>query len=237
MRKAASVVFCGSDYYSRVFNGITVPLGREPAVYDPNSYDRNSIRTKLGILPDEQVIGFLGEPRTHVGIEDLVRALELLKGSSYRFVLLVAPPGSASNEAKLLFDACDADIRLLENQPSSLVPELLAATDIVVIPQRCSSISDGQLPARLVEAMAMAKAIITTRIADIPQLLNGGGIFVDDRSPQDIADSLIHIANNPLEASAAGATARKMFLKYLTIDAMSEKLIPAIESVLRGKCI
>lgn len=230
LRSRADAFFCGSDFFSAQFGGITVPLGRDAAYYRPEEYNQNEIRAQLGIQPNEIVIGFMGNARPPVGIEDLISALEILNNGDH--TLLVAPPGRVTDFGKELFARTSVRIRLIEDQPSSRVREFLAASDLVVVPQRTEDVSQGQLPARLVEAMAMAKPIITTRLADIPRLLEDGGIYVDERDPAQLAVAIEWMRTHRDEAAAMASKARRCFIEKLSVEAMGNRMIPELDRLL-----
>ncbi len=230
LRGRADAVFCGSNYFSEQLGGITVPLGRDRTLYDPASINRREVRQSLDLPIDQTIVAFTGNPRPHVGIEDLVRALELVAPG--KCLLVVAPPGNLSDFARKLFDESSAQIKVLPQLPSYKVPRLLAASDIVVIPQRSASFSLGQVPARLVEAMAMAKPIIGTKVGSIPALLESAGIVVDEGSPSKIAEAITWMQLHREEALTLGEQARRIFLEKLTLEAMAERLLPKLESLL-----
>jgi len=230
-RQRADAIFCGSEYFSSRFAGITVPFGRDASLYDPQDFDREALREKLGFGPSQTIVGFIGNPRPHVGFEDLVAALEIINDEHCR--LLVVPVGKASDFANDLFRKMSVPVQVLEDRLNSDIPSLLSVSDIVVVPQRSGDVSLGQLPARLVEGMAMAKPIVTTKIADIPDLLGDAGIYVPDRDPSAIAAAIQHIRDHPDEAASMGKRARRIFLKKLSLEAMAEKLLPELDMLLK----
>jgi glycosyltransferase involved in cell wall biosynthesis len=81
--------------------------------------------------------------------------------------------------------------------------------DIIAIPQRRTSDSVGQIPARLFDAMSMAKPIIATRVSDIPKVLEDCGYLVDPSEPSQLADCIQYILSHPGEAKAKGHAARE----------------------------
>lgn len=235
LRNRADAIFCGSDFFSEKLGGTTVPLGRDSTLYNPDDPARANIRRELGIEDNQTVIGFMGNPRPHVGIEDLVNALDILDDPNC--VLVVVPPGICSDYARDLFAKSKATIRVLDNQPSARVPALLSAADLVVVPQRCEQISLGQLPARLVEAMAMAKPLIVTNVAGMPDWLGGHGIIVEERSPQQIATAIAHVRNHPQASMENGRRLRKIFLERLSLSAMAGKLVPTLDELINRNTV
>jgi glycosyltransferase involved in cell wall biosynthesis len=67
------------------------------------------------------------------------------------------------------------------------VPRLLAALDIVAMPSRWEG-----LPMALLEAMAMSRAIVATRVAGIPEVIRDGenGLLVPPADPPALAAAL-----------------------------------------------
>ena len=92
--------------------------------------------------------------------------------------------------------------------PFKDLPEHLAAADVVVIPQRNTSDTVGQMPAKIFDAMAMAKPIVSTRISDIPDVLGDCGYLVEPGNVQQLAEAMNHVFNHPEEALIKGKKAR-----------------------------
>ena len=112
------------------------------------------------------------------------------------------------------------------------LPELLSAADIIAIPQRRTSDSVGQIPARLFDAMSMGKPIIATRVSDIPEVLDGCGYLVDPNQPAQLAETIEYILNHLDEARAKGQTARERCQRMYDISNLEFGLSKLMEKVL-----
>ena len=110
-------------------------------------------------------------------------------------------------------------------QPFSKIPELLAMSDIVVIPQRRTQGTVGQVPAKVFDAMAMAKPIIASHVSDIPEILNGCGWLVEPEQPQELACAIRYVLDHPDEAERKGWRARKRCEEKYSYDAAEKTLV------------
>src|SRR5204862_216187 len=63
-------------------------------------------------------------------------------------------------------------------------PKLLAAADIIAIPQLDTEASRCQMPMKVYDCMAMAKPIVASAISDLPSTLDGCGIRVIRYKPR-----------------------------------------------------
>jgi len=110
-------------------------------------------------------------------------------------------------------------------QPFEKVPEFLAMSDVTVIPQKRNLAPVGQLPAKVFDAMAMAKPIIATNVSDLPEILDGCGWIVEPESPKQLARAIQHVIDHPEEARQMGQKARQKCIENYSWDAMEKILV------------
>jgi len=110
-------------------------------------------------------------------------------------------------------------------QPFDKIPQFLAMADVVVIPQKKNLATIGQIPAKLFDAMAMAKPIIATDVSDIPEILDGCGWVVEPENPEKLADAIKYVFDHPLEAETMGQKAREKCIDRYSWEAMEKVLI------------
>jgi glycosyltransferase involved in cell wall biosynthesis len=232
-RKAQAVVTTTSSMRA-VYGGETLPLGRALTRFDPALYDRSATRHDIGLQPSEFVVGFIGIPREHKGVHDLVEAAESAGIPNLR-VLVVPPAGMEGDELCTELARVSSHVRVLYGQPSERVPELLAACDAVVIPQRSTPAAEGQLPAKLLEAMAMGLAIVGTRVADIPSHLEGCGLVVAPSAPVEIADALRRLAGDADLRARLGRNARERYERSLSSAALAPSFTRIVEDAALGR--
>ena len=111
------------------------------------------------------------------------------------------------------------------------LPKHLSAADILVIPQRDTTDTQGQIPAKLFDAMAMAKPVITTRVSDIPEVLGRHGYLVEPGNSEELARTLQYVLDHPEEAKERGLRARERCIELYDLKVMEAKLQSLIEDI------
>ncbi|MGL4609824.1 MAG: DUF3492 domain-containing protein [Trueperaceae bacterium] len=104
-----------------------------------------------------------------------------------------------------------ASVSFEGSAPSS---EAFAGADIVV----SSSKSEG-FPLRVLEAMALGKAVVATRVSSVHELLQDAGRTVPAQSPTALAGALIDLLEHPEERLKLGRRA-KARAKLFSLDTM-----------------
>ena len=202
----ADGVLVSNRFLQKKFKGVLLPHCRDTSVLDPQKFSPGKIKERIG-LAGKKVVMFLGTPRPHKGIDDLLIALKKINIPELRLVII-----GAENQQEFLkgVDPSVIDrVVVLPKISFQNLPEFLSAADIVAIPQRQTSDSVGQMPAKLFDAMSMAKPIIATRVSDIPEVLEDCGYLVDPSEPSQLADCIQYILSHPAEAKAKGYAARE----------------------------
>ena len=202
----ADAVSVSNRFLQKKFKGVLLPHCRDTSVLDPQKFSPGKIKERIG-LAGKKVVMFLGTPRPHKGIDDLLIALKKVNIPELRLVII-----GAENQQEFLkgVDPSVIDrVVVLPKISFQNLPEFLSAADIVAIPQRQTSDSVGQMPAKLFDAMSMAKPIIATRVSDIPEVLEDCGYLVDPSEPSQLADCIQYILSHPAEAKAKGYAARE----------------------------
>jgi len=110
-------------------------------------------------------------------------------------------------------------------QPFEKVPEFLAMADVVVIPQKRTFATLGQVPAKVFDAMAMAKPIIATNVSDLAEILNGCGWIVEPENPEQLAKTIQYVLDHPDKAAEMGQKARQKCIEKYSWDTMEKILI------------
>lgn len=210
-----------SSFLQQQYGGIILPHGRDTSRFDPCRYNPETIKKQLGITA--RIILFLGTPRPRKGLEDLLEAVRKLNRTDIRLLIVGANPNSAFTEE--LARQGKPFIQLLSEQPFSQIPDFLSAADIVAIPQRADPFSRAQVPAKIFDAMAMARPIISTEVSDIPQILSDGcGISVPPGDVQKLAGAIEWCLENEAEAGQMGIRAREKCIRMYSWDAMEQVL-------------
>ena len=226
-KHASNSTFSVSTYFQEIYGGVIVPHGREINALRPNMHKRDGVIQDLGIDPSKKIIGFIGTPQAAKGIHKVLEAIDKINRKDLLFVIV----GGDISDPYLsgLLSEYSNTLIIIGQQPLSKIPYYYAAMDIVVLPQENVSVSYGQMPAKLTDAMAMAKPIIASRIADIPRYLQGCGLLVEPGSVDELADASQWMCDNPDEAASLGLKARKVFEEKMTTELMKDTMKKEID--------
>jgi glycosyltransferase involved in cell wall biosynthesis len=106
------------------------------------------------------------------------------------------------------------------------MPEVIHMADVVPILQSNIPSTNMQIPAKLLEAMAMSKAVLATDVSDLKSILSDdAGWIVDTENKIGIAKLLNELANDRAEMKRRGKNARNFYLNNASINVIQNKLI------------
>jgi glycosyltransferase involved in cell wall biosynthesis len=109
------------------------------------------------------------------------------------------------------------------------VPRWLVGADVVAVPQRETADTVGQVPAKIFDAMALARPVVSTRVSMIPEILDGCGVVVPPGDVRALAAALRGLLDDPARAAAMGRRARARCEAAYSFRAARERLFPLFE--------
>jgi glycosyltransferase involved in cell wall biosynthesis len=121
-------------------------------------------------------------------------------------VALVQRAASAGLGDRVLFPGYRAD-----------VPALVAAFDAYVLP----SLWEG-LPLALLEALALGKPIVASRVGGVPEIVEHGvlGFLVPPRDPGALAEHLVRVVDDGALRARASELGPLKFARQFSVEAM-----------------
>ncbi len=231
LTRVADAITVASRFLQDRFGGTLLPHVRDTEAWKPGSADPTEARRRLGV-EGERLVLFLGTPRAHKGVDDLCEAVRLLHAREVVLALVGADPeGSAGKRLRARYP----EVRISGPVPFSEVPAYLEAADIVAVPQRDAIDTRGQLPAKLFDAMALGRPIISTQVSMIPEILDGCGLIVPPADVGALARAIEHLLDHPGEAKELGQRARQRCVARYSFEAARRTLFPLIERVVGGR--
>jgi glycosyltransferase involved in cell wall biosynthesis len=171
---------------------------------------------------------FLGVPRRHKGIRTLLDAWDRLQHPTAVLHLAVANPSEAALQ-ELLTGSANRRIEVTGPHPATEIYEILRSATVVVVPQENAPGAVGQLPMKLLDAMAAGRAIVATDVGDASRwLLPDAGLVVPPGSPAALADGIDRLLGSPLDASHMGCRARDRFLEFGSESAVRPGIVALV---------
>lgn len=215
------------------FGGNIILHGPDVETFSPTKVAKSTCREKFNLPEQTPLALFAGRPHPYKGLETVVEALNHVTASSYHLVLAGSPDYS---EFQRIQDVMGERCHMLGFVPNAEMPELLQAIDVVPVMQKANSYTRAQMPAKLLEAMAMAKSVVASPVGDLGRVLGAGtkeprGWIVDAEDDRHLAQVLQHIANCPDERSDREIRAREFVKEKASVSAIAQRLRPILDEV------
>jgi len=126
-------------------------------------------------------------------------------------------------------------VRVVGEIPFDDVPRYLVAADVVAVPQRATSDTQGQVPAKLFDAMALARPVVSTAVSMIPEILDGCGLVIPPGDVRALAAALQQLLGDRATAEALGRRARARCEELYSFAAARRRLYPLVERAVAGQ--
>lgn len=221
---AAQAITVTSTALQARFGGTIVPQGCLTELFDPSTLDRERARAEFGFRGP--TVLFVGTPRWHKGLKPLAKAVAKIPGAR----LAVASRETDFVEAEWARFPIDR----VPMVPYREVPRLIAAADVVAIPQIDTEIARYQMPMKVYDCMAMGAPIVASAISDLPALLEGCARLVPPGDPGALAEAVSGLLANPAEARALGARARARCLEAYSMRHVGAILERVVRAAMNG---
>lgn len=194
----------------------------------------NGIRSELSISDSDPVITTVGHSVPVKGWDVLIRAFAAIVAKHDRVQLLLVGSNAEPHETETARELKDLAAKLrIERAVHFLgrrsdIPEILAASDLFVLPSR----SEGQ-PFALKEALAAGLPCIAARVGGIPELITHRrhGLLFDREDVTGLADMLIELLQDKSLGRCLGTNGRKRVQQF-GLDKMTERMVDLYEKLL-----
>jgi glycosyltransferase involved in cell wall biosynthesis len=206
---------------------IAIPNGVPTERVEPRR-SRADVRAELG-LKDGFMILSTGRLAEQKGLGYLVRAALLLRRDLPAARIFLAGDGPLGRElAKLVASLGLEDTVALLGHRSD-VGDLLAASDLVVLP----SLWEG-LSISLLEAMAAARPVITTSIGSNREVTNDGetAVLVPPKDPESLAEAIRSLAADEARRELLGQKGQQAQRERYTMSRMLDAYMAEYERLL-----
>lgn len=181
--KSCHLITASSDTGKEVLlkynkNVATLFYGADLNFFNPNVESGKIIKRKEGGI----VIGYAGNLRIWQGVDFLLEIFKRIKKECPEFRLAIL----TSEKNKL--GAVDG-VEVFEALNHEAVPEFLIDCDILVIPRPDNRVNYLSFPSKLIDYLAMGKAVVASRIADAHRIITDefDGLLYD---PGDAAGAI-----------------------------------------------
>lgn len=172
------------------------------------------------------------------GQETFVRAAALLarQHEELQFLIVGSPyPGNEDHLARLraLVDELSVRDRIVFTGDIDDIKAVYAALDVAVL----ASSSPEPFGGVVIEAMAMGRPVVGTRVGGTPEQIDHGttGFLVTPDSPEEMADAIARLVADRALRDDMGRAARERFLREFEFEAFYRGMWTVYDEVLRSR--
>lgn len=195
---------------------VTIHNGVDLSVFGGRS-GASKIRAEFGIPSGDAVVGTVANFSEEKGYPYLLDACQRIHETQPDTWFLFVGSGRLQEEVKEKASKISAGRRIIFPGRRSDIPDLLSAMDVFVLP----SVIEG-FPNVLLEAMAMARPVVATRVGGIPELVDSGrdGVLVPARDGVALADAVTALLSDKDSALRMGERASEKIKRNFSLDRM-----------------
>jgi glycosyltransferase involved in cell wall biosynthesis len=193
---------------TRVWNGVPLPAAPDAGVADQ--------RRSLDLPADRPIIACCCRAAPEKGVHHLLRAFATARCTESGARPLLVYVGDGPEMLKLRALATELgvsrDTRFVGY--SREVARYLQASDIVAVP----SVWQDALPLGVLEAMAVGKPVVATRVGGIPEMCRDGveGLLVQPAAVEELAHAITRLLESPSMRSAMGQRGRQRVAEFFS---------------------
>lgn len=179
--------------------------------FNPERYQRNDIRSELGIPQDALVIGFIGRLVRDKGVCELIRVwLRLRENHRNLFLLLIGTFETRDALPETIAHTIKSDDRIVYLGQRRETASYYAAMDVFVLP----TYREG-LPMVLLEAQAMKLPVVATRVTGCVDAMKHGdtGVLIPPCDEEALERALTSYLCNRTARNTHGHQGREMVLR------------------------
>ncbi|PDW01688.1 glycosyltransferase family 4 protein [Candidatus Viridilinea mediisalina] len=240
LRAADAVTACSGDLRARALalgarpaTSHVIPYGVDVGQFRPDPHARAAVRNELGLPAAAPVVLGLGRLVAKKGFGVLLEAWPTVLRTCPDATLVLVGYGDlrASLEAQAAALGISGRVRFTGQLERTRTAAYLAAADVFALPIVRDGV-DG-LPNTLLEAMGAGRAIVASRVAGVPDVLDDGchGLIVPERNPERLATALVRLLTDHDLATRLGHAARVRVEQELTWQQTARRYAAVLEAI------
>ena len=226
---------------------VEIPLGINTELYNQN-VSGDDVRKGYNIDPDQPTLIYVGNLTIQKGLSILIDALNIVAKDIPNIKLLMVlnmplerykNPGRLDVDMGQIFKTKEKikhygledniiPLGLLDN-----MPQVMAASDIFITPF-LDTVGIVDSPTSLLEAMAVGKPVIATRVGGIPEIIKHqkNGMLIEPNNVNELVDTIIYMLNNKEEAKKMGEEGAKIISEKFKSEIVVDELERLYEEVI-----
>jgi glycosyltransferase involved in cell wall biosynthesis len=223
--KVADKKIVMSENLRRIYGGELIYQPIDIDKDKPSLKKANKLRKKLG-LQGKIVITHIGTLYPTKGIDLLINAVKRINRSDVKLMLFEF--GKETEKYKRMTG--DETLWVKKRTGEKSLDYTLMA-DIYVIPTRDTPYTRAQTPAKIFEAMSMGRAIVASKISDMPKMLENGraGLLAKPDDVESLSKEILRLVNDKKLRLRLGKRAKQAYIRKYHYKIQEKKLLELYE--------
>jgi glycosyltransferase involved in cell wall biosynthesis len=210
-----------------------IPNGADLRLFSPE-FDGRATRERLGLHPEQFVVGYVGSHGVSHGLDAVLEAASLQPEVCYLLV------GDGAERERLLAERERRglhNVRMLPSVTRREVPGLYAAADVCLVPLRDVPLFETFVPSKLFEVLAAGRPIIGAVRGEAREILrrSGGALLVEPGDGAAIAEAAEHLRADPALREALGRQGRVFVEQHYDREALAGRYLDLLGEVVAAR--
>jgi len=187
-----------------------------------------TIRSELNISEHTPLLLTIAVLRQAKGIQYMIDAMPFIETAVPDATYVIVGDGTYGSSLRKLAQKKNTP-RILFTGARQDIPELLAASDLFVLPTLLDA-----LPTVLIEAMAAGKPIVATHVGGVPEIVDQdwSGLLVAPAQPKELADACVQMLQDQPKMIEMGQVGQEIARQRFDIHTQVKQLGSIYEGLL-----
>jgi glycosyltransferase involved in cell wall biosynthesis len=213
-----------ADKITTITNGVDLDL------FTPQDADP-AVRSELGAAEGDALVLYLGAHGISHGLTAVADAAALLRDDAVHVTFVGEGAGKRELEQRVATLGL-GNVTLLPGVPRELVPAIIAAADICLVPLRDVPLFSTFIPSKIFEYLGAGKAVIGAVRGEPASILrNAGCPVVEPEDAEALAAEIRALAGDPERRRRMGETGRAFVTEHFDRRRLADRYRSLLESV------
>lgn len=214
-------------------NVMWMPNGVDLSFYNPDKINQTNFRASNNYKPNDIIFFYGGIIGYAQGLEIIIKTAHLLEGiENVKFVI----QGSGPEKDKLIRLKNQYKINnvsFLDPVPKSMMPGILKAIDVALIPLKKLELFKGAIPSKIFEASSMKKPLLLGVDGEAKKhFIEKGkaGLYFIPEDPESLKTQILYLMDNPKERDKMGENARNYVSSFFNRNKIASDLFDKLQN-------
>lgn len=214
-------------------NVMWMPNGVDLSFYNPEKINQTNFRELNNYKPNDVIFFYGGIIGYAQGLEIIIKTAHLLQGNeNVKFVI----QGSGPEKDKLIRlnnQYKTNNVSFLDPVPKSMMPGILKAIDVALIPLKKLDLFKGAIPSKIFEASSMKKPLLLGVDGEAKKhFIEKGkaGLYFIPEDPENLKTQILYLMDNPKERDKMGENARNYVSSFFNRNKIASDLFDKLQN-------